>query len=143
MHAVLQRLLREEQKTGRVHFTCVAIAMPTHDQARDAARAYLCAGAQGKGVEMAEGLFTAADLGREACERLAEHLGLSLAQYRGCVTAPETDRRLDDDLAWVKAASSKGLPVIWIQERKFSGLQELATLRSAVRKARAAGESKH
>lgn len=141
MHAIMERLLREENKSGRIHFTFVVVPMPKHAQARDAARAYLCAAAQGKGKEMADELLTAPDLGLVACERMAESLSLSLSKFRACVASAETDRRLDDDLAWVKAASSRGLPVVWIQDRKYSGPQELATLRKAVREVQPAGEA--
>jgi protein-disulfide isomerase len=143
MHKVVQQLLREEKKTGRIHFRCVAAPMPGHEQARNAARAFLCACEQDKGEEMAGALFTAADLSRQACERLAERLGLSLSKFRGCVAAPQTDQRIDHTLAWVRAASPKGLPVIWVQDQKFSGPQELETLRLAVRSARPAGETNH
>jgi protein-disulfide isomerase len=143
MHKVLQQLLREEGKTGRVHLTCIVAPMPGHEQARNAARAYLCACEQDKGDQMAGELFAAADLSPGACEGLAKKLGLSLSKYRACVAAPETDQRLDDTLAWVKATNPKGLPVIWVQDQKFSGPQELETLRRAVRSARPAAANGH
>ncbi len=133
MHAVLTRFLAEEG--DRVHFVRLTAPMPAHADARDASRAFLCAAAQGKGDEMAEALFLAPRLDAEFCERIAMSLQLSLPAFRACIAAPETDGRLDTDLAWVKKASPHGLPVIWVQERMLFGLQPIEALRTAARDA--------
>src|SRR5262249_40942163 len=145
MHAVLVRLLAEEKDNPRLHFVRVAVPMPSHARARPAARAFVCARAQGKADEMAEALFAAPDLAPEGCERLAAARGLSLPAFRACVAAPETDRLLDADAAWVRRASPRGLPVVWVQDRMFFGAQRLETLRAAVRAAerRSAQDSDH
>ncbi len=128
MHSVLKRILHDEGE--RVHFVRLTAPMPKHPQARNASRAFLCAGAQGDA--MAEALFEADDLTPQSCERLAASVGVSMKPFRACVADPATDRRLDADLAWVKAAAPQGLPVIWVQDRMLSGVQPLAALREAV-----------
>jgi uncharacterized membrane protein/protein-disulfide isomerase len=133
MHAVLTRFLAEER--DQVHFVRLTAPMPAHAQARPASRAFLCAREQGKGDEMAEALFLAPDLEPEWCERIAASLGLSEPAFRACVAAPETDARLDADLAWVKAVSPRGLPVVWVQDRMFFGMQPIEALRAAARAA--------
>jgi uncharacterized membrane protein/protein-disulfide isomerase len=134
MHAVVGRLLEEEPD---VHFVRLAAPMATHPHSRHAARAFLCAQAQGKGDAMAEALFAAENLTPEHCEEIAASLGIPLDPFRACVADPATDERLDADLAWIKAASPDGLPVVWVQERMFFGVQSLETLRAAVAAARA------
>jgi uncharacterized membrane protein len=133
MHAVVTQFVREEG--DRVHFVRLTAPMPAHPQARDASRAFLCAGRQGKGDEMAEALFAAGDLSPAGCERLAAWLGLSPTDFQTCVADPATDARLDADLAWVKAASPGGLPVVWVGERMFFGVHPVEALRSAARAA--------
>ena len=137
MHAVLTRFLAEEG--DRVHFVRLAAPLPAHPQARPAARAFLCAGEQGKGDEMAEALFLAPDLGPEWCEQIAASLGLSVPSYRACVAAPGTDARLDADVAVARNASPRGLPIVWVQGRMFFGLQPIEALRAAARAAERQG----
>jgi uncharacterized membrane protein/protein-disulfide isomerase len=133
MHAVLTRFLAEEG--DRVHFVRLTAPMPAHADARHASRAFLCGSAQGKDNEMAEALFLGPMLDAESCERIATSLQLSLPAFRACVAAPETEERLDTDLAWVRKASPHGLPVIWVQERMLFGMQPIEALRTAARDA--------
>jgi hypothetical protein len=84
---------------------------------------------------MAEALFAAEVLSPEACERLAASLHLELAEFRACVDRPATDRRLDADLEWVKTASPKGLPAVWVQEELFYGVHPPEALRAALERA--------
>src|SRR5262249_17009112 len=134
MHAVVGRLLEEQPD---VHFVRLTAPMATHPHSRDAARAFLCAQAHGKGDAMADALFTADSLTPQRCEEIAASLGLPLDPFRACVADPATDERLDADLAWIKTSSPDGLPVVWVQERMFFGVQSLETLRAAVAAARA------
>jgi uncharacterized membrane protein/predicted DsbA family dithiol-disulfide isomerase len=141
MHAVLTQFLAEEG--DRVHFVRLTAPMPVHARARDASRAFLCAGRLGKGDEMAEALFEARDLSPEGCERLATSLGLPPPEFQACVADPATDARIDGDLAWVKVACP-ALPVVWVQDRMVVGVQPIDTLRAAARRAesRQAAESR-
>ena len=84
---------------------------------------------------MAEALFVAWDLTPDGCEQLATSIGLSQPAFRACVVAPDTDQRLNADVEWVKVASPRGLPVIWVQDRMLFGVQPIEALRDAVREA--------
>jgi uncharacterized membrane protein/protein-disulfide isomerase len=131
MQPVLMQFVHE--LGDRVHFVQLTAPMPSHHQARNASRAFLCAQKQGQGEAMAELLFSAAALTPKQCEKLAESLGLSMGSFCTCVTDPATDRRLDATLDWVKAASPQGLPAIWIQDRMLFGMRSLDSLREAAR----------
>jgi protein-disulfide isomerase/uncharacterized membrane protein len=133
MHAVLALFLDEEG--DRVHFVRVAAPLPGHPQARPASRAYLCAARQGRGDDMAEALFAAADLTPEACDQLAASLGLATPAFRACVADPATDEQLDADVAWVRRASPQGVPVVWVQDQMLYGVQPVDALRKAARAA--------
>jgi uncharacterized membrane protein/protein-disulfide isomerase len=130
MHSVLQQFLRDQE--DHIHFVRIMAPMPKHAHTRDAARAYLCAEANGAGEAMADKLFEADDLSPQACERLAASLGLATKSYRACVADPETERRLDANLEWVATACPEGLPCIWVQDQKLTGLPTLAALHEAV-----------
>ena len=61
-----------KKKGDQLHFVRLATPMPTHPNARPAARAYQAAVAQGKGEEMAAALFRAPSRAADECRRLRE-----------------------------------------------------------------------
>lgn len=133
MHAVLTRFLYEEGE--RVHFVRLTAPMPGHKDARHASRAFLCAERQGKADSMAETLFSSPTLLPKACEQIAAALGLNMASFRACMADPALDRRLDAEIDWVRNASPRGLPVVWVQDRMLFGEQPIESLREAARRA--------
>jgi uncharacterized membrane protein/protein-disulfide isomerase len=134
MHEVLQQFLRNSGE--KIHLVRIMAPMPKHTQARDAARAYLCAQAQGGSDELADQFFEADDLSPQGCERLALSHGLAKAAYRTCLADPATDAQLDANLAWVQTACPEGLPCLWVQDRKLAGFHTAAALHEAVTAAR-------
>jgi predicted DsbA family dithiol-disulfide isomerase len=52
---------------------------------------------------------------------MAAQLGLSLADYQGCVTSPATEARIDDEIARVKSAGLAGLPTVWVEDQAIVG----------------------
>jgi predicted DsbA family dithiol-disulfide isomerase/uncharacterized membrane protein len=129
LHPSMSQLLHEYAE--HVNFVRLNVPLPSHPNARTAARAYCCAEDQGKGEEMADALFRSTDLSPEACERLALSLGLSPASYRACVTSAGTDARIDEQSQRARNAGLAGLPTVWIGDKGFVGLQPIATLRAA------------
>lgn len=130
MHAILARFLREQGQD--LHVVHIVAPMAKHPQARDAARAYLCGMAQNKAEEMSQALFDSDNLKPDGCERLATQLGLSLASYRTCLASPQIEQAIDDNVAWVMKACPKGLPCLWVQDRRLSGVYSGDDLRAAV-----------
>jgi uncharacterized membrane protein/protein-disulfide isomerase len=126
------QLLHKQGKD--LHFVRIVAPMPAvkHPQARDAARAYLCAQAQGKGEKLADDLFNADDLSPSSCEKLAVALGVDKNAYRTCVASAETEQQIDTNVDWVKKACPKGLPCLWVQEQRLSGVSSIDDLRRAV-----------
>jgi uncharacterized membrane protein/predicted DsbA family dithiol-disulfide isomerase len=133
MHAVLKQFLREQG--DRVHFSQITVPIARHSQSRIGTQAYLCAREQGKGLEMSERLFAADDFTRDRCLVLAEAIGLSMPAFRSCLGDPTIEERLDADIAWVKAISPQGLPVVWIQDQMFPGVQTQEALQVALARA--------
>jgi protein-disulfide isomerase/uncharacterized membrane protein len=139
MHPVLEQVLTEEGENLR--HVRVTVPLHSHHQARHASRAYLCADKQHQGAKMAEYLIALPSFAPETCEEIAELMGLSMPAYRACVADRAIDERIDADLAWVEKACPEGLPVIWIQDERLSGLQSATTLTAALRRARQRLES--
>jgi predicted DsbA family dithiol-disulfide isomerase len=134
MHATVRQLVEEEKE--HVHYVRLTAPLPAHQNARAASRAFICAQQQDRGADMAEALFSIRDRSTAACEQVAGEMGLSLYTFRSCVASSATDARLDAECAWVLAASPKGLPVVWIQDEMFFGVQPINVLRKAVQTAR-------
>jgi uncharacterized membrane protein len=118
-----------------VRFVRLPAPLPKHDNARPAARAYLAARAQGKGEEMAAALFAADDRGFDACRKLAAGLGLRLAEYDRTARDPRTEAELDATVAWARPLDT-GVPVMWLQDRRFTGVPTPQVLEDAYQKAK-------
>lgn len=129
-HAELAPIL--EKHKDKVRVVRKHVPLRIHPHAMDAARAGCCAEALGKGEEMADALFAAEDLTREGCEKLAEKHGLDLARFRACVEDPATQARIEKDRETFRAVKGHGLPTIWINETRFDGAQDRATLEEAI-----------
>lgn len=130
--AVLQGVVEREQ----VRFVRLVAPMPKHENARPAGRAYLAAARQGRGEAMAAALFGAETRAPEQCRKLAGDLGLDLAEYDRVVRDPATDAELDATVEWARGWG-RGLPLIWVQDRSFTGVPTAAELADAIDRARA------
>jgi protein-disulfide isomerase len=112
-----------------------------HPNAMSAARAWVCADAQGKGDAVAHALFTAPpdDLAAAGAERLVLAEGVDAGAYQACLVEPGTDARIDQDLADARAAGVSSLPTVYIGATAFVGaLASQAELEAALRAAASA-----
>ncbi|MEO8554641.1 MAG: vitamin K epoxide reductase family protein [Kofleriaceae bacterium] len=99
------------------------VPLAMHAHALDAALAWCCADAQGKGDEMAQALFAAPadDLTPDGCEALAVSVGCDRTRYRESLADPELRARIDRDRADFRAAGLRSLPTVYIGETAVSG----------------------
>lgn len=119
----------------RVHFDRRHVPLPMHPQAGDAARAALCAEAQGQGDAMADHLFTAEDLSPRANRRAAERLGLALDRYEACLAAPATEARIAGDIDLLREAGFEGLPTTYVGGQRILGAERTEVFRDAIESA--------
>jgi len=133
LHARLGPLLAEYG--DQVHFVRKHRPLWRHPHAARAARAAVCAAAQGKGEVMANRLFEV-DLSHEEIDRLGVELGLDTAAYSRCLEAEETTAALDRDAALLPDEQLKGLPTTFVGAKEFLGVPSEAALRDAMDKAR-------
>ncbi|MFT3700531.1 MAG: vitamin K epoxide reductase family protein [Kofleriaceae bacterium] len=106
-----------------VHLVRKMSPLKMHHHAMDAAIAYCCAEAQGKGDEMAKALFAAPadDLTPAGCEKIAESIGCDMDKYRQMVSDPSIKDRIVQDTADAKAAGVRGLPTVFIGKTGLGG----------------------
>jgi protein-disulfide isomerase len=108
-----------------------------HPHALDAARAAKCGEAMGKGDAIADALFRAPpeSLTEEGCVAIGAHAGLSPSQFLDCMIDPKTTAEIRADVETFIALGGGGVPVVWIDERRYDGEQGPEEMRRAVEQA--------
>lgn len=132
LHGRLKELLQEYED---VHFERRHVPLPMHPGAQEAARAAVCAEAQGRGEAMADHLFAAGDLSRAANRKAAGRLGLDLGQFDACVVAPGTDARIAADIELLREAGFEGLPTTYVGGQRILGSERTEVFRDALDRA--------
>lgn len=135
-HLALAPVLRENE--GHVVVVRKHVPLPFHPHAAPAARAAICAEAQGKELEMADKLVTTlpGKLNDEGCADLADELGLDMKAYVQCVASASTEARIRNDVRDFSETKLDSLPTMFIGGEKLEGEQSESTLRKAVASAR-------
>ncbi len=104
-----------------------AVKRPVHPDACGLARAGICAEAQDKLEPMADALFRN-QRDRRPVEVLAREVGLDVARFRACLSAPETERRLASDIAAGVAAGLRATPTWVVNGQLYPGEMPVALL---------------
>jgi protein-disulfide isomerase len=135
-------VVREVRGRRDIHLVRLVVPMDMHLNAKHAGRAYLAALRQGKGEEMAAALYAEETPTAERCRQRAAELGLDLAEYDRALEDPAIDAELYANVR-LSRELGKGVPVIWVQDRRLTGnptAEELAAaLDDAIRKAQPPG----
>lgn len=131
-HAALAPLL--VQRHGRVRLVLRHVPLPSHPDARSAARAAICVERLTPPLlaDYAHALFEAADLSEAACEAMAVERGVDRGALQRCLSDPSTDARLDRDLAMFDAVGGDGVPLLFIGRTRLEGAQSRSSLEAAL-----------
>ncbi len=135
LHPTLKQVVAEYG--DRVHFKRLNMPLPGHSRAIPAARAYFCAGSQGKGDEMADLLFEG-ELGDEHFLEYAAELGLDRAAFEACTKSTETDKEIGVEVAVFRQSGLRGLPTTFVQQERIGGARPRAVYVEAIERAAAA-----
>jgi protein-disulfide isomerase len=130
---VFERLL--PQYGDRVRLIRKMLPLPMHEHAADAAAAYCCAEEARHGEEMAHLLMTSEDVSKEACEAMAEKLGLNLDEFRECVGSERIAKRLAQEKQEAISVGVKALPTYYIGRERFEGGRDDDTIRASIERA--------
>ena len=123
--------------TSDVRLVRKHLPLPMHLHARDAARAFLCVEAQGKGEAFAPQLLEMEATDPPTCRTAAEKLGVDLAAYDACLTSKPVEDRLIADAQDAARAGVKSLPTLWVGPTRYRGVQPADELERAIRRAQA------
>ena len=140
LHPQLKAVI--ESYPGKVHFTRLNLPLKSHELARGAARAQVCAREQGKGDEMADRLFLAEDLHPPSNRELAKELGVELTAYDKCISAGTADKIIDAESKILLDDGLQGLPTTYVGAKTILGAQPEEVFRDAFDRAER-GEGEH
>ena len=123
--------LVEQEEDVRVVF--IQLPIPSHPQARDAAKASLAAERQGKFWEMHDKLFASQDSLRTAdFAAFAAELGLDVETFAADLADPAIEARIEADLAMSREIGIRSTPSTFVNGHYVRGAVPLSTLREAV-----------
>lgn len=107
----------------QVRFAFRDFPLPMHPNARPAAEAAHCAGAQGKFWEYHDKLFASSDLSAQQLGTFADDLGLDRKKFDECLTKDTFVPAIDKDLAEGNDLGINGTPVFYVNGRLLDGAQ--------------------
>lgn len=126
----------EEAYPGKVRVAFRHMPLPMHEHARLAAKAAVAAEAQGRFWQYHDVLVEHRDaLDRESLRKYASDLGLDLARFDRDMADPKTEKRVSADEMQAASLGVTGTPVAFVNGRRVSGAQPLATFRAVIDRA--------
>ncbi len=121
---------------GQVNLVRLDLPLAMHPNARGAARAHLCAVAEGREEQMADALFAAEDLTEPGLLRAGKVAGLDPQALERCMKEPAIDRKAGEAEALLtRLGMLEGLPTTFIGSRMFVGAVQAPELREAFQQA--------
>ncbi len=135
LHPVLKTVLASYP--NKVSFTRLNLPLHSHEFARGAAQAQVCAREQGKGDAMADRLFAADDLTPTTNRAVAHTLGVELGAYDQCIASGKADRMIDAESKILLDAGLQGLPTTYVGAKTILGAQGEEIFRDAFDRAEA------
>ncbi|MGB8223392.1 MAG: thioredoxin domain-containing protein [Polyangiales bacterium] len=109
-----------EESNGKVKMFFKQYPLPMHPKAREAAKAAIAADKQGKFWEMHDLLFKNQDRLQTAdLDDFAGKIGLDMKRFKADMQSPETEKKIEADIAEGQAAGVDSTPSIYVNDRRF------------------------
>jgi protein-disulfide isomerase len=119
--------------TGRLRFSYRNLPLPFHSNARSAAEAAECAGAQGKFWQMHDKLFeNQGSLGEGKYRSLAGDIGLDMTEFNECMESRVMAQKVDKDIADARALNVTSVPTFYIGTKAYEGAAPLSEFEKAI-----------
>ncbi|HXG50523.1 MAG TPA: thioredoxin domain-containing protein [candidate division Zixibacteria bacterium] len=103
-----------------------------HPEARQAAEAARCAGAQGKFWEYHDRLYTSAKLSSADLNAYAKELGLDQKAFESCVSGGKFKAAVQEDVNEGAALGITGTPTYFINGREMAGAQPVEAIAAVI-----------
>lgn len=118
--------------------------LPFHKDAEPAARAAICAQAQGKFAAMHAALFAteAEALGDDTYRALAKQIGLKGPAFDKCMKDAKTKKHIDADIDLAGLVTARGTPNSFVNGRKILGAKPIEEFVTLIDKELAAAKAK-
>ncbi|MGB7539281.1 MAG: thioredoxin domain-containing protein [Anaerolineales bacterium] len=119
--------------SGKVRFVYRDFPLSFHANAKPAAIAANCAGAQGKYWDYFRLLYgDARGLGGAMYQSYAQEIGLNVSTFNSCIADNKIANEIDLDMKDAERLGVNGVPAFFINKRFISGLQPYETFRDAI-----------
>ena len=109
-------MLKQNEDTVKIVFK--NFPLPKNDLAQPAAIAALAADRQGKFWEYHDKLFAEEKITPESFDKIAEELGLDIAQFKKDQTSTPLSNHLNKDMKEAQSLGINGTPTIFVNGRK-------------------------
>jgi protein-disulfide isomerase len=118
---------------GKVRFIYRDFPLSFHSNAKPAAIAANCAGAQGKYWDYFRLLYAdSRGLGSTMYQAYAQEIGLNVSTFNSCIADNKNANEIDLDMKDGERLGVNGVPAFFINKRYISGLQPYETFREAI-----------
>lgn len=128
--------LMESDPDIKVQFMEYPILAP---QSKDAARAAIAAGKQGKYFEFHKAMFAAGRASKESALKVASQIGLDMTRLKADMASPETDELLNKISQMARQMFIDGTPTFIIGDKVNPGWTQFEQLKEMVSEARKDG----
>jgi protein-disulfide isomerase len=134
--AVLIRVM--SRWPGKIRLTYRHLPLERHANAFFAAKAAVCAGAQGKFWPFVEQAFAeGADLAPSGLDAIATNLNVNSAEFAACLKSKEAEDQVRHDISAARDAGVGGTPALFVNRKPVSSAASLeATIEEELRSVR-------
>lgn len=116
---VFQEIKKKLIETGKIKYAVLDFPLNFHAQAKGAAVAANCAGAQGQYWSLHDSILTnQRDLNRESYTNAAKNIGLDVERFMQCLDDPAQIKAVEMDVAYGSSVGVTGTPKFFIGKIK-------------------------
>lgn len=131
----LPLLLSDYVDTNELKIQIVPFVLAKYPNSTDGAKGALCAGEQGKAMEMQNTLFKNPSKHQTSILAYAKELELDSDAITNCMTNEHTTTLLNEQKAWAESLGVELVPTFFLDGEKFVGLPYYADLRGRIESA--------
>jgi len=133
LHPHLWDLLDRYQGTVRV--VVKVVPLDKHEGARRLALAEVCARDEHKELALHDAMMRGGDRSEESLDEAARGVGISVTEWHDCMRSDRAEQAVQSDEAAWEEMGGDGLPMVFINDEKLVGLNDIEVYEKAMRDA--------